>query len=170
MGDILQDKVIMPRTPFNVLFVCLGNICRSPAGENIFRHQVEQAGLSEQIDIDSAGTLDWHTGKRPDRRMCQTLRNRNIPTDGAARQFTAQDFFDFDLILTMDNDNYRNVTKLDPEGKFRDKVKKFSTFCQNPDHQIEEVPDPYYGGDEGFEFVADMLEDGCEQLLKFIQQ
>ncbi len=101
--------------------------------------------------------------------MCQTLRNRNIPTDGAARHFTAQDFFGFDLILTMDDENYRNVTKLDPEGICRDKVKKFSSFCQKPDHQIDEVPDPYYGGDEGFEFVADMLEDGCKALLKSLE-
>ena len=169
MGDTLQDKRIMPRTPFHVLFVCLGNICRSPAGENIFRHQVAKAGLSEHIIIDSAGTIDWHTGKGPDSRMCQTLQNRNIPTDGAARHFTAQDFLDFDLILTMDNENYSNVTKLDPEGRFHDKVKKFSSFCAKPDHQIEEVPDPYYGGDEGFDFVADMLEDGCKQLLEYIQ-
>ena len=158
-----------PTPRHRVLFVCLGNICRSPAAENIFRHQVTQAGLSQQISIDSAGTLDWHTGKGPDRRMCQTLRNRDIPTEGAARPFTAQDFFDFDLILTMDDDNYHNVTRLDPEGMFRDKVKKFSTFCQQPEHKIEEVPDPYYGENEGFEFVADMLEDGCKALLKSLR-
>lgn len=148
----------------------MGNICRSPAGENIFRHLVSHAGLEDEIIIDSAGTLDYHTGKGPDRRMCQTLRSRGIPTAGSARQFTAKDFSDFDLILTMDDDNYRNVTKLDPEGKYRDKVKRFSRFCQETDHQIDEVPDPYYGGNEGFEFVADMLEDGCQQLLAEIQQ
>ena len=158
----------MPRTPFRVLFVCLGNICRSPAGENIFRHQVTEAGLEDQFHIDSAGTLDWHAGKGPDRRMCQTLRKRGIPTAGKARPFTAHDFYDFDLILTMDDDNYRNVTKLDPEGTFRDKVKPFSSYCQQPEHQIKEVPDPYYDGQEGFKFVADMLEDGCEALLKSI--
>ena len=147
----------------------MGNICRSPAGENIFRHLVSLAGLEDQIHIDSAGTLDYHTGKGPDRRMCQTLKNRGIPTDGAARQFTAQDFFDFDLILTMDDDNYRNVTKLDPESKFQEKVKRFSSYCQHPNHQIAEVPDPYYGENEGFEFVADMLEDGCKALLLSIQ-
>jgi len=151
---------------YRILFVCLGNICRSPAAENIFRHLVTQAGLIDEFHIDSAGTIDWHTDKGPDRRMCQTLRNRNIPTDGTARHFTAQDFFDFDLILTMDDDNYHNVTKLDTEGMCRDKVKKFSSFCQQADHHFDEVPDPYYGGDEGFEFVADMLEDGCKALLE----
>ena len=108
---------------------CLGNICRSPAGENIFRHQVNQAALQELIHVDSAGTLDFHTGKGPDRRMCQTLRNRNIPTTGAARPFTVDDFEKFDLILTMDNSNYSDVTALDPDGRFRDKVKKFSPFA-----------------------------------------
>jgi protein-tyrosine phosphatase len=155
--------------PYKVLFVCLGNICRSPAGENIFRHLVTQTGLGESILVDSAGTLDFHTGKGPDRRMCQTLRDRNIPTAGKARQFTAHDFYDFDLILTMDHDNYRNVTALDPDGTFRDKVKPFNSFCQEVDHQIEEVPDPYYGGTAGFEFVADMLEDGCQELLRQVR-
>lgn len=158
------------QAPYKVLFVCMGNICRSPAGENIFRHLVTQEGLEDRILIDSAGTLDYHTGKGPDRRMCQTLRNRGIATAGAARQFTARDFSGFDLILTMDDDNYRNVTKLDPEGSFRDKVKRFSSYCRETDHQINEVPDPYYGGNEGFEFVADMLEDGCKELLNEIKQ
>ena len=155
--------------PYKVLFVCLGNICRSPAGENIFRHLVTQAGLEESVLIDSAGTLDFHTGKGADRRMCQTLRDRNIPTAGKARQFTAHDFYEFDLILTMDHDNYRNVTALDPDGTFRDKVKPFSSYCQEDNHRIEEVPDPYYGVTAGFEFVADMLEDGCQELLRQVR-
>jgi len=154
---------------YKVLFVCLGNICRSPAGENIFRHLVIQAELEESILIDSAGTLDFHTGKGPDRRMCQTLRDRKIPTAGKARQFTAHDFYEFDLILTMDHDNYRNVTALDPDAMFRDKVKPFSSYCQEEDHQIEEVPDPYHGGTAEFEFVADMLEDGCQELLRQVR-
>lgn len=101
--------------------------------------------------------------------MCQTLRNRNIPTAGAARPFTVEDFENFDLILTMDNSNYRDITDLDPSREFIDKVKKFSSFCQLPEHQISEVPDPYYGGDEGFELVADLLEDGCQEVLRSIQ-
>ncbi len=160
----------MKSAPFKVLFVCLGNICRSPAAENIFRHIVTQAGLQKAIEIDSAGTINWHTGKGPDSRMCQTLRKRNIPTTGKARHFTAQDFQDFDLILTMDDSNFQNVVQLKPKTEHRAKVKRFSTFCKQPEHQIPEVPDPYYGGEEGFEFVADMLEDGCQQLLEYIKE
>lgn len=159
----------MPRTPFNVLFVCMGNICRSPAGENIFRHQVTAADLDQEIHIDSAGTHNYHTGKGPDRRMCSTLKNRGVKSDGAARQFSQQDFHDFDLILTMDDENYQRVAAQEPSGQYRSKVKKFTHFCTQPENQIAEVPDPYYGGEEGFEQVADMLEDGCAEILRQYQ-
>ncbi|MCP5535214.1 MAG: low molecular weight phosphotyrosine protein phosphatase [Akkermansiaceae bacterium] len=160
----------MPRTPFNVIFVCMGNICRSPAAENILRHQVKQAGLEEVINIDSAGTHDYHPGKPPDIRMCKTLRNRDIPVAGKARRFTAQDLLDFDLILTMDNDNYQRVIALAGSPEYERKVRKFTTFCVDPDHQLPEVPDPYYGSGSGFELVADMLEDGCAQLLEYVRK
>ena len=169
MGETLQHSNIMPRTPFNVLFVCMGNICRSPAGENIFRHQVTEAGLAADIQIDSAGTHNYHTGKGPDSRMCTTLRNRGIKTDGKARQFSQQDFLDFDLILTMDDENYQRVMALEPGGSYRAKVKKFTSYCTQKANQIAEVPDPYYGGDEGFEQVADMLEDGCAEIIRYYQ-
>jgi len=155
--------------PYRVLFVCMGNICRSPAGENIFRHYVTQKGLSDSILIDSAGTLDYHQGCSPDPRMLATLHNRNIPTSGKARPFTRDDYVDFDLILTMDNDNYRHVIGLSPDEEHKEKVIPFSRFCQSEKFQIEEVPDPYYGGDAGFEFVVDMLEDGCCALLEYIE-
>lgn len=148
----------------------MGNICRSPAAENIFRHLVSREQADDVIEIDSAGTLDYHVGHKPDKRMSQTLRNRGIPAHGAARQFTARDFIDFDIILTMDDDNYHNVTKLDPDHTYHHKVRKFTSFCKKPDHQIPEVPDPYYGGSAGFELVADMLEDGCSELLTFVQK
>ena len=90
----------MPRTSFNVLFVCLGNICRSPAGENIFRYQVKKAGLENLIHIDSAGTHDYHPGKSPDKRMTKTLNNRSIKSEGSGRQFKSVDLQKFDLILT----------------------------------------------------------------------
>lgn len=146
-----------------ILFVCLGNICRSPAAENVFRHLATQAGCLHDFVIDSAGTAGWHTGKRPDHRMCQTLESRNIPSTGAARQLSADDLNTFDLILAMDDENYANILKLDPSGQFHHKVKKFTAYCQN--HPHKQVPDPYYGGQDGFDLVLDLLLDGCSNLL-----
>ncbi len=147
-----------------ILFVCLGNICRSPAGENIFRHTVRKAKAEDQWTIDSAGTGDWHIGKRPDVRMTKTLKSRGIPVTGKARQIQKQDLKNFDLILTMDDENFSNVKKLDPADVFSSKIQKFTSFCQH--HSAGEVPDPYYGGQEGFELVADMLEDGCSAIFE----
>ena len=100
--------------------------------------------------------------------MCQTLQKRNIPTTGKARQFKKEDFEKFDLILAMDTENYKNITALDPEGEFRDKVKTFTSYCQKREHQIPSVPDPYYGENDGFELVADMLEDGCAEIIRLM--
>lgn len=147
----------------------MGNICRSPAGENIFRHQVKAAGLENDIIIDSAGTHNYHTGKGPDRRMCATLKSRGVLTEGKARQFSKQDFHDFDLILTMDAENHQRVTAQEPSGTHLSKVKKFTTFCTQSENQIPDVPDPYYGGAEGFERVADILEDGCAEIIRQYQ-
>lgn len=147
-----------------VLFICLGNICRSPAGENIFRHSVREAGVEDQFNIDSAGTEAWHTGKAPDSRMSETLRSRGIPVTGKARQITTLDLEKFDLILTMDDANYKNVKQLDPTEVYAPKIQKFTSYCKN--HSETEVPDPYYGGQAGFELVADLLVDGCAELVK----
>ena len=155
---------------YSVIFVCLGNICRSPAAENIFRHQVIEAGLESVIHIDSAGTHDYHPGKAPDKRMQKTLKKRKIGNSGSARQFTRQDLEDFDLILTMDRDNHSDVTRLIQSSEQSGKVVLFTRFCERPEHQLADVPDPYYGGDEGFELVANMLEDGCRQLLEHVQE
>lgn len=155
---------------YSVIFVCLGNICRSPAAENIFRHQVMEAGLSNAIHIDSAGTHDYHPGKAPDKRMQKTLKKRKIDNSGCARQFTRQDLKDFDLIVTMDRDNHSHVTGLSQSSEQSGKAVPFTHFCERPEHQLEDVPDPYYGGDEGFELVANMLEDGCRQLLEHVQE
>lgn len=146
-----------------ILFVCLGNICRSPAAENVFRHLAHQADRADDFMIDSAGTAGWHTGKGPDSRMCQTLRARGIPTTGSARKITAHDLATFDLILAMDNENFSNILKLDSSGAHHHKVKKFTFFCEN--HPHSEVPDPYYGGQDGFELVLDLLLDGCSSIL-----
>ncbi|MDA8975369.1 low molecular weight phosphotyrosine protein phosphatase [Akkermansiaceae bacterium] len=147
----------------SVLFVCLGNICRSPAGENVFRHMVKEAGLNDRIHCDSAGTTGYHTGNDPDARMSRTIRNRGYEVTGFSRQISLRDFKDFDLILTMDEVNYTNVIALTKNDEQRARVKRFTDFCT--EHEEKEVPDPYYGGDQGFELVADMIEDGSRGVL-----
>ena len=147
----------------SVLFVCLGNICRSPAGENIFRHLVREAGLEGAISCDSAGTIGYHTGNAPDSRMSKTIQNRGYEVSGASRQISEKDFVDFDLILTMDEENYENVIAIAKNDAQRARVKRFTDFCTEHDHS--EVPDPYYGSDEGFELVADLMEDGCSGII-----
>jgi len=153
---------------YKLLFVCLGNICRSPAAENIMNHLISKAGLSDQIICDSAGTASYHVGEPPDRRMSEALRGRGLPVTGKARQFHQRDFEAFDLILAMDEQNYRNIIALDPQQQYRDKVLLMCSFASR--HSQKEVPDPYYGGREGFDFVIDLLADSCEGLLKSLEK
>lgn len=150
-----------------VLFVCLGNICRSPAAEGILRHLLHQNGQAEEILCDSAGTGDYHVGELPDRRMRQAAQRRGIGLEGRARQVTLQDFHDFDLLLAMDEQNYYHLLGLDRSGKYHAKVQLVCEFCRRyPDR---EVPDPYYGGEAGFEYVLDLLTDACEGLLNHLR-
>lgn len=151
-----------------VLFVCLGNICRSPAAEGIFLKMVADAGLSEQILVDSAGTGGWHVGDAPDSRMITHAKDRGYDlTQLEARQFSIEDFKKFDYILTMDESNLRNVRNLDVKREHHDKVRPLVTFCKI--HNAEEVPDPYYDREEGFRLVLDLLEDACAELLTHIK-
>jgi protein-tyrosine phosphatase len=151
--------------PYKLLFVCLGNICRSPAAENIMNYLIEQAELSERIVCDSAGTSSYHIGSPPDSRMSSAaLQKLQIKLLGKARQFQKSDFENFDLILAMDQNNYQDILSVDPTGKYRHKVHLICDFCSR--HNLKEVPDPYYGGAEGFCRVIDLLVDACEGLLK----
>jgi protein-tyrosine phosphatase len=149
-----------------LLFVCLGNICRSPSAENIMNHLIKQAGLSDRITCDSAGTGGYHIGSPPDSRMALAARKRKIELLGEARQFNRKDFENFDLILAMDRDNYRNILAFDRAGKYKDKVRLMCEFCRS--HDLKEVPDPYYGGPEGFDRVIDLLLDASEGLLEYV--
>jgi protein-tyrosine phosphatase len=158
----------MAHPPYQLLFVCLGNICRSPSAENIMNHLIQQRQLQEQIICDSAGTGGYHIGSSPDRRMTAAAAKRNIILMGSARQFIRRDFEEFDLILAMDQDNYRNILSLDREGRYGDKVKLMCNFCTT--YGDREVPDPYYGGEAGFDYVIDLLMDACEGLLAHILQ
>ncbi|WP_024544490.1 low molecular weight protein-tyrosine-phosphatase [Picosynechococcus sp. NKBG15041c] len=153
---------------YKLLFVCLGNICRSPSAENIMRHLIEQAGLADKISCDSAGTSSYHIGAAPDRRMQAAAQKRNIRLVGSARQFSAADFETFDLVLAMDRANYRDILSLDRAGIYQDKVKMMCDYAAN--FTDSEVPDPYYGGQSGFDYVIDLLLDACQGLLTEIKQ
>lgn len=154
--------------PFRVLFVCMGNICRSPAGEIVFRELVGLARLSDHIETDSAGTIGYHTGNPPDSRMSETLRKRGYTITGRARQVTTADLDRFDLILVADKENLRDVRSLAPAEKNLDHVQLLTDYCRK--HQANHVPDPYYGGSSGFEKVADLVEDACHGVLDSIRK
>ncbi len=147
-----------------LLFVCLGNICRSPAAEGIMIEMVRRAGLSEQIECDSAGTSGYHEGEPADARMRSHAKERGYHLPSLSRPVRApEDFQNFDLILTMDKSNYQNVLRLDSTGAFHHKVVPMTKYCRI--HNISDVPDPYYDGDDGFRLVLDILEDACGELL-----
>ncbi len=146
----------------------MGNICRSPAAEGIAKKFLENRGLNGTIEIDSAGTLDYHTGELPDERMIKHASKRGYTLNSRARQFNPKkDFEYFDYIVTMDDDNYDEITSLDKKNKYKDKVFKMVSFSKK--QIVNEVPDPYYTGSDGFEFVLDILEDSVEGLLNKVE-
>ena len=148
---------------YKLLFVCLGNICRSPSAENIMNQLIKEAGLSDRIVCDSAGTSGYHIGAAPDRRMNAAARKRGLELQGESRKLKPADLQKFDLILAMDRDNYQDIVYLDREGKYEDKVRLMCEFATQKSD--EEVPDPYYGGADGFDYVIDLLYDACAGLL-----
>jgi len=151
-----------------VLFVCMGNICRSPTAEGVFRHLVTQEGLAQQIQTDSAGTHAYHVGEPPDSRAQQTAENRGIDlSDLRARKVVKQDFEQFEYVLAMDRDNHALLTALCPSGR-EARLHLFLDFA--PGAGIKEVPDPYYGGPGGFEQVFDLVQQASEGLLADIHK
>lgn len=151
----------------SVLFVCLGNICRSPTAEGIFAHLVLEAGLAESIAIDSAGTGAWHKGERADRRARETAKRRGIELLSRARAVHADNFERFDYIVAMDRSNRDNLLNLAPQ-QHADKIVMMRSFDSTAEPDAE-VPDPYYGGDRGFENVFDLVTRACEGLLAEIK-
>ncbi|MCB1122743.1 MAG: low molecular weight phosphotyrosine protein phosphatase [Verrucomicrobiae bacterium] len=152
--------------PFKVLFVCWGNICRSPAAHCVFQHKIKERGLESRISCDSAGTMGMHAGDPPDRRMQQAGARRGISFFGRSRKFTGADFTEFDLILAMDKKNLADLHAGMPRTTTKAEIRLFGHFVD--DRKTPEVPDPYYGGDQGFEKVLDMVEMGCERLIDHI--
>jgi len=157
------DELMSQVENYRILFVCMGNICRSPAGENVMRALLEAEGVADRFNIDSAGTISMHSGNSPDGRMVEAGRARGLSMTGRARQVRAADFEEFDLILAMDDENLSYLQGLCPEGTRRAELHLFCEFCTH--HEASFVPDPYYGGPEGFERVLDLLEDGCAGLI-----
>ncbi|MEZ3519286.1 MAG: low molecular weight phosphotyrosine protein phosphatase [Muribaculaceae bacterium] len=157
LSDLKDKKKI------KVLFVCLGNICRSPAAEGIFRQIVENRGVADRFEIDSAGLYAGHAGELPDRRMRVHAFQRGYNLTHRSRPVKTSDFEEFDLILSMDDANYTRLRALAPSPEMEAKVARTTDFCRRhpgADH----VPDPYYDGAEGFEIVLDLLEDACEGI------
>ncbi|HPE42601.1 MAG TPA: low molecular weight protein-tyrosine-phosphatase [Bacteroidales bacterium] len=150
----------------NILFVCLGNICRSPAAECIFKHKAHKAGLA--VAVDSAGTSAWHAGEKADRRMQQTAKNRGYELTSISRPVTSSDFDKFDYLIAMDDHNYDDLRQKAGNAAQMDKVLRMRDFFS--DKLYDHVPDPYYGGDQGFETVINLLEDASDNLIKFIQK
>jgi len=148
-----------------ILFVCLGNICRSPTAEGVMSKLVEQAGMQGRVELDSAGTGGWHVGSQPDARASAAARDRGIALDGAARQVEAEDFEEFDLILAMDRSNVRDLEAMAPADA-ASRVRLLREFDPaSAGAEDLDVPDPYYGAGNGFEEVLDLIQAACEGLL-----
>jgi protein-tyrosine phosphatase len=149
-----------------ILFVCMGNICRSPTAEGVMRALVRQAGLEERIELDSAGTGGWHAGEPPDPRSTAAAARRGIHLDGAARQVRAGDFEDFDLLVAMDRENLRGLLAVAPDDEAAEKVRLLREFAPAAGEPDLDVPDPYYGGERGFDTVLDLVQAACRGLLE----
>ena len=142
---------------YKVLFVCLGNICRSPAAHGIFEHVVREKGMEDKIEVDSAGTYSGHRGELPDRRMRNAAMYRGYALTHRSRPVSSLDFLDFDMIIAMDDQNYEDLMHLAPSVEATHKIRRMAEFFTT--HKISYVPDPYYMGAEGFQLVLDLLEE-----------
>lgn len=153
---------------YKVLFVCLGNICRSPAAHGIMEYLVQSRGVAQQFEIDSAGTYAGHEGELPDSRMRSHARRRGFELTHRSRPVRSDDFYHFDLILAMDDRNYDHLKQLAPDLESERKIYRMVHFSRTPSYDY--VPDPYYTGADGFELVLDLLEDACAGLLDQLLQ
>ncbi|WP_111748225.1 low molecular weight protein-tyrosine-phosphatase [Salinisphaera orenii] len=155
----------------SVLFVCLGNICRSPTAHGVLRAKVDAAGLSSHVVVDSAGTGNWHVGATPDRRARATARAHGVSIDDlSARQVTAADLADYDYVIAMDGENHADLCVMATvNGVAGDRVSLFTHWCPDDEESEEGVPDPYAGGDAGFEHVFSMIDAGTDTMMERIR-
>ncbi len=160
---------ISKENPYKIVFVCLGNICRSPTAEGIMQHLVNERGLQPYFYIDSAGTSAYHIGEPANSKSRKVANERGVELKSRARRFEADDLDEFDLILAMDRENHQNILSLDSRGSFSDKVKLMREFDPQTGNDAE-VPDPYYGGMDGFNDVFEILHRSCDNLLNRLEQ
>jgi protein-tyrosine phosphatase len=163
---IFVAKIFFMKKKYGILFVCLGNICRSPSAEAIMKKMIEEAGLADRIQVDSAGIHNYHEGELPDSRMRMHGGRRGYKLDSRSRPVKMSDFYDFDMIIGMDDGNIADLKRKAPDMESLTKIHKITDFLRNK--MYDHVPDPYYGGASGFELVLDLLEDACSGLLEFI--
>ncbi len=149
-----------------IIFVCMGNICRSPSAEAVMKHKLNERGKTGEYFVDSAGTIDYHEGEEADARMKKHAEKRGYQLESIARGFRDVDFEKFDHILVMDDSNLDAIRKRDKSGKYNHKIRKLTDFSSNG---YKSVPDPYYGGAAGFENVLDILEDSIENFINSIE-
>ena len=152
----------------HILFVCLGNICRSPLAESVFRHLARERGVERRFEIDSAGTSGWHVGDPPDARSVATARARGVEVCGASRKLVAEDLRRFDYVIAMDRENLANITRLQTASGGGARVHLLREW--DPEPGQPDVPDPYYGGERGFEDVLDLVEAACRGLVAEIRR
>ncbi|XZE22000.1 low molecular weight protein-tyrosine-phosphatase [Pirellulaceae bacterium SH449] len=165
MTNFLDHSQLPASDRYGIQFVCLGNICRSPAAEGIMARLVKESGLDDRILVDSAGTAGYHIGKLPDHRMRAAALRRGFELRSSAKQFERSFLRDRKLVIAMDRDNYREIQR--HQTGIAPNVKLFSEYLD--DSWPNDVPDPYYGGEDGFEYVLDMLEAGCPRILEQIR-
>lgn len=160
----------MTRNPeISVLFVCLGNICRSPLGEGVLLHRLAEAGLSDRVDVDSAGTGAWHVGQRPDSRSIAVAKKHGIELPGTARRVRLEDFFEFQLVLAMDRSNLADLKDLESGSGSDASIRLLLEFDPEASDDLD-VPDPYYGGPDGFDRVYDMVDRACAALVDHLER
>jgi len=162
-----MKRVITKENPYKLIFVCLGNICRSPTGEGVFQHLVKERNLDPYFQIDSAGTSAFHIGEPANSKSQWTANQHGVKLHSRASQLQRSDLEEYDLILAMDHENLKNIKKLDKNGSFDHKIKLMRDFDPTPEDGS--VPDPYYGGMQGFENVFQIVKRSCEALLNELE-